>query len=228
LLGTSAPPSLTASSIVRFLFSSSNNGTVDGFSVTLRSKSCSHVGNVLTYSLNVVHVVGCGVASMGLFKVSRSEHRSRVAVSRSTVTGIASMSCASLGFKQTYPCASLLVIYCAEKTTLTTRRNTAANKSTNHIHKEDQVLITYTNIQVVTRQVQHDNRYNTTKAGLFSRNAVYHLMCLLRSLPSGSSSGYLLENITALADYNDRQYNPCNTNMSTGKDLSPLSLTVDT
>jgi hypothetical protein len=175
-----------------------------------------------------MHVVGCGVASMGLFEVSRSEHRSSVAVSRSTVTGIASMSGASLGFKQTYPCASLLVIHCAEKTTLTNRRNTAANKPTNHIHKEDQIHITYTNIQVVTRQVQHDNRYKTTKSGLFFRHAVYHLMCLLRSLPSGSRSGYLLENIAALVDYNDRQYNPCNTNMSTGKDLSPLSLTVDT
>jgi hypothetical protein len=66
--------------------------SVDGFSVTLRRKSCSHAGNVLTQSWNVLHVVGCGVTSMGLFEVGGSEHRTSVAVSRSTVTGIASMS----------------------------------------------------------------------------------------------------------------------------------------
>jgi hypothetical protein len=64
--------------------------SVDGFSVTLRRKSCSHAGNVLTQSWNVLHVVGCGVTSMGLFEVGGSEHRTSVAVSRSTVTGIAS------------------------------------------------------------------------------------------------------------------------------------------
>jgi hypothetical protein len=58
--------------------------------VTLGSKSCSHVGNVLTQSLNVVHVVWCGVAGMGLFEVGGSDHRSSVAVSR--VTGIVSTS----------------------------------------------------------------------------------------------------------------------------------------
>jgi hypothetical protein len=96
----------------------------------------------------------------------------------------------------------------------------------NHIQKEDQVLVTYISTQLVT--VQHDNQYITTNVGPFFRITVYHdvftkigngatrqsvhkrptsvhsfvsryiKMCLRRSLPSGSSSGCLLDNIAAI------------------------------
>jgi hypothetical protein len=52
---------------------------------------------------------------------------------------------------QSFPACNLL----CRKTALTTRPNTAANKfpydSANHTHKENQVLVTYINAQLVTR-----------------------------------------------------------------------------
>jgi hypothetical protein len=107
------------------------------------------------------------------------------------------------------------------KTTLTTKpsSNTAANKFqydfANHIHKADSVLVTYTSTHLVTRQVQHDNRYNTTKAGIFFRRLPRYIscLCLLKSLPSGSSSGCFLEKIIiySIADIMSigNTINPC-------------------
>jgi hypothetical protein len=73
-----------------------------------------------------------------------------------------------------------------------------------------------------TSQVQLNIRCNTTKAGLFFHTPVYHFK-LRRSNPSGSSSGYPLENIAIAHKYYNRQMY---TNISPGNDLSPLSLSL--
>jgi hypothetical protein len=55
-----------------------------------------------------------------------------------------------------------------------------------HIRKQDQVLVTYTSTQLV--MVQHANR-NTTKAGLFFRIAVYHVVFTKDRFQVGQAPG---------------------------------------